>query len=41
MGPDHPITGGYPLIGYVAGDDLEALFALPPGSPVHFALRDL
>ena len=40
MGPDHPITGGYPLVGYVPTQQLEALFALPLGAPLQLALRD-
>ena len=40
MGPDHPITGGYPLVGYVPPQQLEALFALPLGAPLQLALRD-
>ena len=40
MGPDHPITGGYPLVGYVPSQQLEALFALPLGAPLQLALRD-
>lgn len=41
MGPDHPITGGYPLVGYLPTQQLEALFALPLGAPLQLALRDL
>ncbi len=41
MGPDHPITGGYPLVGYVPPQQLEALFALPLGAHLQLALRDL
>ena len=33
---DHPLTGGYPVIGAVAGDDLDTLGQLPPGARVQF-----
>ena len=26
LGPDHPTTGGYPILGVVAADDLERVF---------------
>jgi biotin-dependent carboxylase-like uncharacterized protein len=31
---DHPVTGGYPVIAYVAGADLDACAQLRPGHPV-------
>ncbi|HZX04995.1 biotin-dependent carboxyltransferase family protein [Kribbella sp.] len=31
---DHPVTGGYPVIAYVAADDLDACAQLRPGQPV-------
>lgn len=38
LGPDHPTTGGYPVIGVVAAASLPRLFARPPGARVTFAL---
>ena len=34
LGPDHPVTGGYPVIGVVVDDDTDALAQLRPGQPV-------
>jgi len=34
LGPDHPVTGGYPVIGVVADADTDALAQLRPGQPV-------
>jgi len=31
---DHPVTGGYPVIAYVAGADLDACAQTRPGQPV-------
>ncbi|MEY3733301.1 MAG: hypothetical protein RL347_660, partial [Actinomycetota bacterium] len=36
LGPDHPVTGGYPVVGVV--DDIDALAQAVPGTPVRFAL---
>jgi biotin-dependent carboxylase-like uncharacterized protein len=36
LGPEHPTTGGYPVLGVV--DDLEALLRRPLGAPVRFRL---
>jgi allophanate hydrolase subunit 2 len=36
LGPEHPTTGGYPVIAVVAHADLGALFALPLGATVTF-----
>lgn len=36
MGPDHPTTGGYPVIGVVTEHDCDALAQLRPGDPVLF-----
>jgi biotin-dependent carboxylase-like uncharacterized protein len=36
LGPDHPTTGGYPVIAVVANADLGRFHALPLGGPVHF-----
>ena len=33
---DHPVTGGYPVIGVVAGDDLPAAAQLRPGATFRF-----
>lgn len=34
LGPDHPVTGGYPVIGVVAAGDTDRLAQLRPGQPV-------
>jgi len=34
---DHPVTGGYPVIGYVQDDDVDRCGQLRPGQTVHFA----
>jgi len=34
FGPDHPVTGGYPVIGVVADSDLDTLAQLRPGQQV-------
>ena len=34
MGPDHPTTGGYPVIGVLGRDDLSNLADRPPGAKV-------
>ena len=36
--PDHPLTGGYPVIGAVVDADLDLAGQLPPGSRIRFAL---
>jgi biotin-dependent carboxylase-like uncharacterized protein len=33
---DHPVTGGYPVIGYVADDDVDRCAQLRPGQSVRF-----
>ncbi|MEV7090762.1 biotin-dependent carboxyltransferase family protein [Streptomyces sp. NPDC093085] len=33
---DHPVTGGYPVIGVVHADDLPLAGQLPPGAPLRF-----
>lgn len=38
FGPDHPLTGGYPIIASVIDTDLAA--QLPPGARVRFVLAD-
>ncbi|MET0473975.1 MAG: 5-oxoprolinase/urea amidolyase family protein [Mycobacterium sp.] len=34
LGPDHPVTGGYPVIGVVADRDVDALAQVRPGQHV-------
>ena len=36
LGPDHPVTGGYPVIGVVADSGTEALAQVRPGQLVRF-----
>lgn len=36
LGPEHPTTGGYPLIGVVQSADLDRFFATPLGARVRF-----
>jgi allophanate hydrolase subunit 2 len=36
LGPDHPVSGGYPVVAVVARAALEALFVAPLGSTVRF-----
>ena len=38
LGPDHPVTGGYPVIAVVVDRDLDALAQLVPGQPLMFHL---
>ena len=37
---DHPVTGGYPVIGVVLPEDLPLAAQLPPGSTVRFTFTD-
>lgn len=37
---DHPVTGGYPVIGAVIPEDLPAAAQLPPGTPLRFVAVD-
>ena len=37
LGPDHPSTGGYPVVGVVSDVALDDLFDLPIGSIVRFS----
>jgi biotin-dependent carboxylase-like uncharacterized protein len=41
LGPDHPVTGGYPVVGVVADRDIDQVAQLRPGQPVrlHWARR--
>ncbi|KGI66385.1 5-oxoprolinase/urea amidolyase family protein [Mycolicibacterium rufum] len=34
LGPDHPVTGGYPVIGVVVDDDIDAMAQARPGQTV-------
>lgn len=36
FGPDHPVTGGYPVVGVVVSDDTDRLAQLRPGEAVGF-----
>lgn len=36
FGPDHPVTGGYPVVGVVAAGDTDRLAQLRPGETVGF-----
>lgn len=36
LGPDHPTTGGYPVVGVVRSASLDALFSKKPGEEVRF-----
>ncbi|HZT91865.1 MAG TPA: biotin-dependent carboxyltransferase family protein [Gaiellaceae bacterium] len=38
LGPDHPTTGGYPILAVVLHDDVPLAAQLGPGAPVRFAL---
>jgi allophanate hydrolase subunit 2 len=38
LGPEHPTTGGYPLIGVIACEDLGSFFAIPSGDTVRFVI---
>lgn len=38
LGPDHPTTGGYPVVAVVTSASLGSLFARPAGTPLRFAL---
>jgi allophanate hydrolase subunit 2 len=34
LGPDHPVTGGYPVIGVVVDGDIDKLAQVRPGQHV-------
>jgi allophanate hydrolase subunit 2 len=36
LGPDHPTTGGYPVLAVVASEDLDRVFAAEAGDPLQF-----
>jgi len=38
--PDHPLTGGYPIIGAVVDRDLDLAGQLPPGARIRFRVVD-
>ncbi|TXJ06399.1 MAG: biotin-dependent carboxyltransferase [Aeromicrobium sp.] len=37
LGPDHPVTGGYPVIGVVVDSDTDLLAHARPGDVLHFS----
>jgi KipI family sensor histidine kinase inhibitor len=39
LGPDHPTTGGYPVVALVRASSLDALFRRPIGASIRFALE--
>src|SRR5699024_5201944 len=41
MGPEHPVTGGYPRIGQVTAVDLPKLAQCRPGDTVNFRFTDM
>ncbi len=38
LGPDAPVTGGYPVLAVLADSEIDAAGQLRPGDPVHFRL---
>lgn len=40
LGPDHPVTGGYPVVAVVVDADLDACAQAPPGTPVRFRVQE-
>lgn len=36
LGPEHPTTGGYPVVGVIRDEDLDRFFAMPVGSRLRF-----
>jgi allophanate hydrolase subunit 2 len=41
LGPDHPTTGGYPVIATVVRESIGALGARPVGAPIRFVTASL
>lgn len=41
LGPDHPVTGGYPVVGVVTGRGLDRLAQVRPGETVRFRRHTL
>jgi allophanate hydrolase subunit 2 len=39
LGPDHPTTGGYPVLATVITGDFGSLAARPPGARVRFVTQ--
>jgi len=37
LGPDAPVTGGYPVIAVLGNGELDRLAQLRPGAEVHFS----
>jgi allophanate hydrolase subunit 2 len=40
LGPEHPTTGGYPIVGVIASEDLDRFFAVPLGSSVRLVFSE-
>lgn len=40
LGPDHPTTGGYPIVAVLSENTRDSFFARPPGSAVRFGVAD-
>jgi allophanate hydrolase subunit 2 len=38
LGPEHPTTGGYPLLAVIAAADLGRFFSIPLGGTVRFVV---
>ncbi len=38
--PDHPLTGGYPIIGAITDRSLDLAGQLPPGARIRFVLKE-
>jgi allophanate hydrolase subunit 2 len=38
LGPDHPTTGGYPVVAVVLAADVDAFYARPVGATIAFTL---
>ena len=39
LGPDHPTTGGYPVVAVLREEAMDRFFATPVGHPVRFTER--
>ena len=39
LGPDHPVTGGYPVVGVITDNDIDTLAQLRPGQQVRLHWR--
>jgi allophanate hydrolase subunit 2 len=38
LGPEHPTTGGYPVLAVIASDSLDAFHSVPLGGSVRFVV---